>query len=369
MPTFRDFRQVLQATNTLVMIPLGLIVIITALDLALPRSVHLGPLLVVAPALTASFAGPRCTALIGALAMVADVVSGLGQGVLRRPAHHVEMLALFAVSSVVVVFRVMYERHRTVLHQVRSVSEVAQRVLLRPLPRQVGPLRIASIYVAAAAEATIGGDLYAATRADGVTRLMIGDVRGKGLAAIGDAAASLCAFREASHRPTTLPELMTRMEASIRQNLAEYGEPDTYAQECFVTVAVAEIPDTEPTVSVIACGHPPPLLLHGDRVLTLQPDRVAPPLGLELLTASELRPTTFPFEPGDILLLYTDGVIEARDPAGAFFDLPARLGERAGEDGGTLVERLCERLFDHVEGRLEDDAVMIAIERLPVPEP
>ncbi|MEN3539051.1 PP2C family protein-serine/threonine phosphatase [Microbispora sp. ZYX-F-249] len=356
-------------SHILVVIPLGLIVVITALDLALPRSVHLGPLLVVAPALTASFAGPGYTAAIGALALAADVVGGLGQGVLGRPEHHVEMLALFAVSAVVVVFRVVHERHRAVLHQVRSVSEVAQRVLLRPLPRTVGPLRIASVYLAAAAEARIGGDLYAAARADGVTRLLIGDVRGKGLSAISDAAASLCAFREASHGPTTLPELMTRMENSIHQNLTEHAVTDTDAQECFVTAAVAEIPDAEPTVRVITCGHPPPLLLHGNRVLTLEPDQVAPPLGLELLAASEPRPATFPFEPGDVLLLYTDGVIEARDRAGAFFDLPARLGERAGEDVGTLLERLCEHLFQHVEGRLDDDTAVIAIERLPAPGP
>ncbi|MEV4459500.1 PP2C family protein-serine/threonine phosphatase [Microbispora sp. NPDC049633] len=355
--------------HILVVIPLGLIVVIAALDLALPRSVHLGPLLVVAPALTASFAGPRCTAVIGALALAADVVSGLGQGVLGSSEHHVEMLALFAVSAVVVVFRVGYERHRAVLQQVRSVSEVAQRVLLRPLPRTVGPLRIASIYLPAAAEARIGGDLYAAARSDDVTRLLIGDVRGKGLSAISDAAASLCAFREASHGPTSLSELMTRMENSIRQNLIEHAASDIDAQECFVTAAVAEIPDAEPTVRVIACGHPPPLLLHGNRVLTLEPDQVAPPLGLELLTASEPRPATFPFEPGDILLLYTDGVIEARDRTGAFFDLPARLGERAGEDVATLVERLCARLFQHVDGRLDDDTAMIAIERLPTRAP
>ncbi|MGI5156784.1 PP2C family protein-serine/threonine phosphatase [Microbispora sp. CA-102843] len=356
-------------SHVLLVIPLGLIVIITAVDLALPKSVHLGPLLVVAPALTASFAGPWCTAAIGALALVAEVVDGLGQGILGSSEHHVEMIALFAVSAVVVVFRAIHERHQAVLHQVRAVSEITQRVLLRPLPRQVGPLRIASIYLAAAAEARIGGDLYAATRADGATRLLIGDVRGKGLAAINDAAASLCAFREASHGRTTLSDLMTRMDSSICQNLAEYSETDTDAQECFVTAAVVEISDTEPTVNVIACGHPPPLLLRGNRVLTLQPDQVAPPLGLELMTASEPRPATFPFEPGDILLLYTDGVIEARDRAGMFFDLPAHLGERAGEDIGTLVERLRERLFDHVAGRPEDDTVMIAIERLPTPDP
>jgi serine phosphatase RsbU (regulator of sigma subunit) len=364
---FEDLRRAIHLGHVLVSIPLGLIVIITTVDILAGKGVHLGPLLVVAPALAASFAGPRWTAAIGALAFAAGVLDGFEEGVLTTPEHQMELLALLAVTVFVVLFCVIRERRQAVFDEVRSVSEVAQRVLLRPLPRQVGPLCIASLYVAAVSEAQIGGDLYAAARLRNGTRLLIGDVRGKGLASVSGVAAVLCAFREAPHRDTALSELALRLEASVCRNAAEYDETNADASECFVTASVIEVPDTEPTLHLVSSGHPPPLLLRGGRVLTLQPDEVAPPLGLGLLSASDLAPTTFPFEPGDVLLLYTDGVIEARDRTGTFYDLPERLHQWAGEDVDTLVESLREDLFDHVGGRLDDDTAVIAIERLPTP--
>src|SRR6202044_1900871 len=65
---------------------------------------------------------------------------------------------------------------------VASVAEAAQRAVLRPLPEQLGPLKLGVVYLAAAAEARVGGDLYEVTHTEnhGI-RLIIGDVRGKGL--------------------------------------------------------------------------------------------------------------------------------------------------------------------------------------------
>ncbi|WP_313904694.1 SpoIIE family protein phosphatase [Streptomyces sp. SLBN-118] len=90
--------------------------------------------------------------------------------------------------------------------------------MLRPLPQRIGPLRIASVYLAAEAEAQIGGDLYAAARTAQGTRLIIGDVRGKGLEAIGDAALRLGAFRAAAHRQADLPALVAYLEGTVSSN-------------------------------------------------------------------------------------------------------------------------------------------------------
>ncbi|GAA0354869.1 serine/threonine-protein phosphatase [Actinoallomurus spadix] len=368
-PHLGELRREAQRGHVLVAVPLALIVIITVVDVLTPANIHLRPLLVVAPALTASFAGPRWTAAIGTLALLAGVAEGLEQRDLTRPEQWLEVLALLTVSAFVVVFCAVRERHKAVLHRVRSVSEITQRVLLRPLPREAGPLRMASMYLAAAAEARIGGDLYGATRTADGTRLLIGDVRGKGLASISEAAAVLCAFREASHHPMDLRELVSRLEEGVCRDAEEFVVADPDASECFVTACVLDLPDAEPKAEVASCGHPPPLLLRGDRVLALQPDQIAPPLGLGLPAAGGAQPAAFSFEPGDVLLLYTDGVIEARDRTGAFFDLPAHLSRRAGEDVDTLIERLRRDLFDHVGGRLGDDAAMIAIARSPLPAP
>jgi serine phosphatase RsbU (regulator of sigma subunit) len=353
-----------QPGDALVAIPLAFIALITVADVLSPETIHLGPLLVVAPALTASFAGPVETGFIAVLAVVAQVIIAFLHGGIGTLNHQVQIVALVLVSAIVVTFRYARDHYRIQLTHVRSVSEVAQRVILRPLPRRIGPLCIASMYLAAAAEARIGGDLYAAARTMGGTRLLIGDVRGKGLASVSDAALLLCAFREASHHHATLPRLVTRLESSVCRNLTELTETDEDATECFVTALIIDIPDAEPVAHVIDCGHPPPLLLRGDRVVALTPDQTAPPLGLGEFGAGDHKPETFGFEPGDVLLLYTDGVIECRDRTGAFYPLAERLPLWAGEDAATLVERLHDDLLDHAGGRLDDDAAAIAIERL-----
>ncbi|MEU6595088.1 hypothetical protein ABZ923_38825 [Streptomyces sp. NPDC046881] len=84
----------------------------------------------------------------------------------------------------IVLFTMVRERRR-LLARAQSVSEAAQRALLRPLPERIGALQIACRCPAAEEETQIGGDLYTATRTDHTTRLLIGDVRGKGLAAVG----------------------------------------------------------------------------------------------------------------------------------------------------------------------------------------
>ena len=84
--------------------------------------------------------------------------------------------------------------------------------------------------------------------------------------------------------------------------------PVTDTDETFATVILLDIPDRSPVVHTITCGHPPPLLLADGRVRTLAAERPALPIGLGGLPgAPEYEVETFPFEPGELLLLYTDG--------------------------------------------------------------
>jgi serine phosphatase RsbU (regulator of sigma subunit) len=340
-----------------------LIALIVVVDRLLPVSVHLGPLLALAPAIAALFAGPRTTAAMGLLALLALILVGRLRGGLATLNHEVQIISLVATTVFVVVFCMLRERHEQQLAQVRSVAEAAQRVVLRPVPPRIGPLRVASMYLAATAEAHIGGDLYAAARTAGATRLMIGDVRGKGLASISDAAMLLCAFREAAHRRTTLPDLVDQLEASVSRNAAEPGQAEQDAAEFFITAALAEVPDDEPVVRLVSCGHPPPLLLRDRQVLTLQVGAPAPPLGMGAVTAAAHIMETFPFATGDRLVLYTDGVIEARDRLGAFYPLAERLSAWKDADPDGLVRRIREDLLAHAGGGLPDDAAVVVVER------
>ncbi|MFG2359892.1 SpoIIE family protein phosphatase [Streptomyces sp. NPDC048521] len=191
-----------------------------------PTSVHLGPALVIAPALTPSVAGSRATAAVGALALAAQVLIGATHGGLGTTNHIVQIITLAVLSVLCVLHSALRERRQAQLAQVRNVAEAAQHVLMWPLPEQIGPLRIASLYLAAEDEAQIGGDLYAASFCDGAVRVLIGDVRGKGLPAIGEAALLLGAFRESTHRHVRLAELAATLDQSVSRYAVDLERPE-----------------------------------------------------------------------------------------------------------------------------------------------
>ncbi|MCO5988720.1 serine/threonine-protein phosphatase [Actinoallomurus spadix] len=351
--------------RALVLLPLALIAVIMVADFATGPRVHLGPLLIAAPALTASFAGPVEVALIGVAAIGAEVVIAAAdrwRGLVEYESH---LSSLVLMSVVIVFFSAVRRRHQRQLALVRSVAETAQQVLMRPLPERVGPLRIASLYLTAQEEARIGGDLYGAARIARGTRLIIGDVRGKGLAAVDTAALVIGAFCAAAHQRAALRDLLAFLDGAATVELATSEEGEAGAGENFVTAAVVDIPDEEPRVHIVNRGHPSPLLLTGGRVRELRATRPAPPLGLGNLAAPDAHADSFPFRPGDLLLLYTDGVIETRDADRRFYPLRERLLAWEEDDPGRLVERLHEDLCAYAADRLDDDVAVIAVKRMP----
>ncbi|MFD9488737.1 PP2C family protein-serine/threonine phosphatase [Streptomyces sp. NPDC059991] len=360
--------------HALLAAPFALIAFVTVGDILAPPDVHLGPFLVAAPALTASFAGPRTTGFVGAVAVVAQVAVAMVRSSATDLNHSVQIVSLILISVFVTLFAHLREVREKELVQLRSVAEAAQQVVLRPLRERIGPLRMASVYLAAEAEAQIGGDLYAAARTAHGTRLLIGDVRGKGLRAVGDAAVVLGAFRASAHQEAELSGLVAYLEGAVTPDLDDVsvGDADRADDpgEAFITAAVLDVPDDRQTLGLVSCGHPPPLLLRGGRVIRLDVAHPAPPLGLSELVGSGIAALTFAaetfaFEEGDIMLLYTDGVIEARDETGTFYPLAERLAAWSGTGPQALLDHLCDDLLTHAAGHcLGDDAAMVAIERL-----
>ncbi|GHE06213.1 PP2C family protein-serine/threonine phosphatase [Streptomyces alanosinicus] len=353
-------RQPWQSTHALLLLPITLIVVITVVDMQAPYNVHLGPALVIAPALTPSIAGPRTTAAIGGLALAAQILIGVTHGGIGTTNHVVQIITLAVLSVILVVYSALRERRQAQLAQVRTVAEAAQHVLMWPLPEQIGPLRIASLYLAAEDEAQIGGDLYAATRTESAVRVLIGDVRGKGLSAVGEAALLLGAFRESAHRHIPLVDLAALLEQSVTRYAAELDPPEL-AGERFATALLVEIPDQDPVTRMTSCGHPPPLLLSPGHAVTVPSLHPSPPLGVHAPTEHTLD--VFSFEPGDTLLLYTDGVVEARDPRGRFYPLAERAVRWTDDSPEALMHHVRRDLLTHAGGRLDDDAALIALHR------
>lgn len=359
----------------LLAVPFAIIAVVTVVDVLAPPDVHLGPFLIAAPAVTASFAGARMTAFVGAVAVAAQSVVALARTSITDLNHTYQIIALVLISVIVTFFAHLRERDEERVRRLRSIAHAAQSVVLRPLPHRAGPLHIASVYLAAEEEAQMGGDLYAAARTADGTRLLIGDARGKGLDAIGEASLVLGAFRVTARRERELPDLIGHLEAGVGSaegTEEEQGtgaeEADDTSDEAFVTALVLDIPDREPVVRLVNCGHPPPLLLRQGRVIPLDAADASPPLGLSDVLAPAVTVETFPFDVGDVLLLYTDGVVEARDTSRAFYPLTERLTAWLGDDPPTLLGRLRADLQAYAGGHLGDDAALVAVERL-APDP
>jgi Stage II sporulation protein E (SpoIIE) len=339
---------------------LAVLVAVPVADLFLPSEIHVAPILAVAPAFTAMFAGHRTTAVTGVLAVAALVAAGAERGTLGTEPVILQIGSLAALCVLLVVFCHLRER----LERVRSVYDVTRRAVLPPLPERVGPVTIATEYRAAEDESRIGGDLYGVARTDDCTRVVIGDVRGKGLASVSDTAITLGAFRAETHRQSPLAELVSHLEGSVGQGFAECpGTQAAGGDERFVTAVVAEIPDDEPVVRLISCGHPPPLLLRRGTATPLDVPDPAPPLGLGRLSEAGYTPATFPFGPGDLLLLYTDGVTEARDRRRDFYPLAERAAAWTGGGPALLIDSLVEDLLAYTHGSLDDDLAVIALQR------
>ncbi|MFK4148894.1 PP2C family protein-serine/threonine phosphatase [Streptomyces sp. NPDC004065] len=334
-------------------------------DHFLPPDIHLAHLLVVPLAFAAVLTDFRRTAVTAVLAVAGLLAAAVERNALTTESVLVELLSLVLISLLLLLVVRLRDEHRIRLAAARRVSEITQAVLMPQLPRHAGAVSVAATYASADTEARIGGDLYAIARTPKATRLIIGDARGKGLAAIGDVATVLGAFRLAAHRPTTLSRLAAHLEASFGHGLAAEtaagGEGGT--DERFVTAALLEIPDDAPYARLISFGHTPPVLLRDGTATAIEVPDPAPPLGLTALAPAVHGALTFRFAPGDSLLLYTDGLTESRDAAGAFYPLVERAAAWAGEHPEALVERIGEDVRAHRGAAQHDDMAIVALRR------
>ncbi|MFJ5779949.1 PP2C family protein-serine/threonine phosphatase [Streptomyces sp. NPDC093094] len=347
-------------------VPFLIALAVLVIELTPAHFIYTGPFLTAVPALAAVTLGPRGTTAAAALALLISAITATYNGAWGTLQVYSNFLALILVTVAgVITSRAMQERRQRELDQVRRIAVAAQEVVLRPVPARLGPLRVGSLSLAAGTGAQVGGDLYEAVQTRYGVRMIVGDVRGKGLSAVRAVAVALGAFREAVHYEQDLVEVMNRCAAALRREIAV---PGAYGQEIllegFVTALVAQVPD-EPVVQLVNRGHPPPLLLHRGSASLLVPGVPSPPLGLEdLVTDLPEKPESHAFEPGDRLLLYTDGVIEARNRQSEFFALAEAAGEiGAGPAPQEFLEQIHQALIRHTGGDLADDVAMILADR------
>jgi serine phosphatase RsbU (regulator of sigma subunit) len=333
-------------------LPYAVMAVVILVDVLAGPRVGFLPLLSLGPAFASLVGGLRRTAAIGALALALCVALGFYDQLYEQRRGFTALVSVGGIAVASLVATAMRLRREAELASVRSIAEVAQRVLLRPVPRRAGRLRVAVSYTSAVAEARIGGDLYEVVTSPAGARVIVGDVQGKGLEAVETAAVVLGAFREAAHDEPDLAAVSARLERALNRHLS--GEE-------FVSAVLAEV-DTDRTVTLLNYGHPAPLLFQADgAVRFVEAPETAPPLGFAALGPIGPEPFRISLAPGDQMLLYTDGVTEARDRGNRFYPLEERAVLLKDPDPDAALDALRRDLEAHVEGPLHDDAAMLLL--------
>jgi serine phosphatase RsbU (regulator of sigma subunit) len=203
----------------------------------------------------------------------------------------------------------------------------------------------------------IGGDSFDYAVNGSTADLLVTDAVGHGLPATLLASVAISAYRHARRNMLDLPEIAVEINAAIA---------DQFGASQFATAVLARLDLDTGRLRWINAGHPEPLILRGTSLVRAPHCPPARPLGLQ-----ETKPATCEtrLEPGDRLLLYTDGIIEARSPAGEFFGEQRLIdfisaAVAAGERAPETVRQLMRHVLTHQADQLQDDASIVVLEWL-----
>lgn len=201
----------------------------------------------------------------------------------------------------------------------------------------------------------VAGDSFDYAIDGGVLSLAIIDAMGHGFGASLMATVAIGAYRHARRRDLDLQAIYAEIDQVLARQFGDDG---------FATGVLARLEVETGLLRWLSAGHPAPLLLRQGKVIGELEADPATPMGFD---AGAAQVTEASLEPGDRLLLYSDGVVEARAPDGAFFGVD-RLSEllskaeAAGLHMSETVRRLAREILDHQAGDLQDDATLLLVE-------
>jgi Stage II sporulation protein E (SpoIIE) len=194
----------------------------------------------------------------------------------------------------------------------------------------------------------------------GYARFAVLDGMGHGLHSAQLATLAVAAYRNARRSGRSLTETAHRIGDAIAE---------VYNGDAFTTAVIAELDTDSGTLSWVNAGHPEPLLLRDGRLvksLHIEPG-VPLGLGLGLATSTAYGVGTERLQPGDRVLLYTDGVTDARSPDGEFFGIDRLIdlltrNLASGLPAPEVMRRIVRSLLEHQQGQLVDDATLLLVE-------
>lgn len=237
-----------------------------------------------------------------------------------------------------------------------EISRTLQRSLLPPHLPEIPGFEVGAEYLPLGEANEVGGDFY-----DVINNInngwicSIGDVRGKGAEAAAVMALAHYTIRAVTMRDDRPANILASLNEALLQQLPEN-------RFCTAACLRLEPQDDKPGVGVdVSCaGHPPPIILRVDGGLE---EVNCSGKALGVFEDAELDQLSLRLMPGDTILLYTDGVTEARAPDGEFFGedrLRALLRSCLGQDAPTLAAKVKSEILAFQDGDPRDDlAIMV----------
>jgi len=239
-----------------------------------------------------------------------------------------------------------------------GTAQLLQRSMLPEHLPELDRFRLAARYDVGVDGNAAGGDFYDAFELSGGRLAMVlGDVAGhdvRAAAVMGQVRAALRALALTDPAPQTVLAGLDRLVGSLGA--------ESRNEEIFVTVVYGVLDPADGTIVLASAGHPAPVLRHPGveggpataELVTVQPGA---PLGL----GGKWQTTTVRLEPGDSILLFSDGVVERRDrPLSAGLD--ALVAAAAAASSGD-PRNLCSLATSAVAGSTDDDVAVLAVER------
>jgi serine phosphatase RsbU (regulator of sigma subunit) len=358
------------AVPTLLTWTIVLSTVLLGLGVAVGNEVRLVGLLAFLPGIVAGVGTVRQTVFVSSWVFGATLAATV---YFPDPQHHSDTYFLIVLTFVLCVAAVYVCHLRTTrdeeMARLRITATAIQREILAPLPQRTAEAVVGGVYEPVHEDKLVGGDVYDVVPSPYGTRVLIGDVQGKGLPAIGTAFSIIGAFREAAYREAELAEVVDALEAAVVRHNAFAARSGR--DERFATALVLHLDaDRRENVAAINCGHLPPIVLGrpgGPRFVDF-PDNGLP-LGLADLVRGRREPNEFALRPGESLLLYTDGLTEARARHGEFY--PTERAVRAAEAmmPDRVPEALREDLRQFSRGGQVDDIAILSLSRAEPRQP
>jgi sigma-B regulation protein RsbU (phosphoserine phosphatase) len=323
--------------------------VIAIIAIAVGPGLNVTGLLSAGPLLACARTSGRTTALISLYALaLCGIVAKISCGITSATQLDGFLVVLMSGALAAIVAMIRERREKRLI----TIADRVQRAILRPLPAELGGVAFASHYQSATPGTLVGGDLYDLAMTQFGPRFIIGDVKGKGLDAVGRCAAVIAAFRELAFAEPDLVKLAEQVDARLSIEMD---------MEDFVTAIFAEFGAGE--VRIANCGHHPPVKIHpstrcGDLEI-IAPDQPTTPLGLGPMPCQQ----NVVLKRGDRLMFYTDGLVEARNREGSFLDIDDRMGSALAAPGlNACLRNAVTLLLDHTGHRLGDDVLLVVCE-------